>query len=89
MAFQEINLLKLSAGNSQPNQAASWTYKSTTDTLATIIASGYFNSLVQTAIQASVLFGDKIWIVGSDGNVGQYYFNSASFATPVTVAAIP
>ena len=59
-----------------------WGYKSTTDNLATINASGYFNSVNGGNPETYLDIGDLIYIVGSDG-IG---FSSVTAVSPnVTV----
>lgn len=79
MAFIQQNLEYITAGNlSAPGY---WVYKSSTETLATIVASAYFNSVIS---QFSV--NDGIFISASDGARMVYV---TSVTTNVTVATIP
>lgn len=80
MAFILSNWNSVSRSTTAPKPV--WlTYQSTTDTLATIAASGYFNDIADN-IDAN----DIIYVVGSDAT-GLYRFTSANGVTPVTVAA--
>lgn len=62
--------------------ARNFKYQTTVDTLATVIASGYFNDVVADLKQYSF-----IEIVASD-DIGWYYVNSATGVSPVTVLSI-
>ena len=63
-----------------------WTYKKATDTKSTIVASGYFNSVMQNLTTGVGMFavGDVIHVHGSDG-YGLYRVSAVT--TAVTVAA--
>ena len=60
MAFNFDHFQGVSSGEASSPKL--WTYKSTTDAVATIEASGYFNQIFETLNQ-----GDLIYVVGSDG----------------------
>lgn len=62
-----------------------WTYKKATDTKSTIVASGYFNSVMQNLTTGVGMFavGDVIHVHGSDG-YGLYRVSAVT--TAVTVA---
>jgi hypothetical protein len=62
MAFSLQDFDKLSQ-EGLPSVPKIWGYSSSADALATIIASAYFNT-----VSDKLTIGDKILIVGSDGN---------------------
>lgn len=58
-----------------------WGYKSTTDTMATVLADDYFLQMINALDQ-----GDLIYIQSSDGR-GQFYVNTATGGTVVLGAS--
>ena len=88
MAFLKGNWGPMSSGSATSgNQSKQFSYKSETEALAVITASGYFNDLanINYAGGSVLQVNDLIYIVGSNG-VGLYHFTDLDI--PVTVAAI-
>lgn len=81
MAFDKKLLSKGDAGFTNGKVAIQWTYGPSTDTLAVITASAYFDSLTNE-INAK----DYLYIAASD-NTDIREFTSAKGVTPVTVAS--
>lgn len=82
MAFSKASFAKVSSGAYTQAAPNLWSYNSSTETLATIIASGYFNSVV-----GDLANDDVIWVAGSDDSEF-VKVTSATDATPVTVAQV-
>lgn len=59
-----------------------WSYNSSEDSLATIVANGYFDTQVQYITQA-----DLLWLVGND-SAGLYQVTSGTATTPVSVSLV-
>jgi hypothetical protein len=87
MAFSRANFAKADAGYSGTTQQI-FTYISSTDTYATIVASAYFNSMVSGSdADYNLKKNDVIFITGSDeSNFARV--TSTTGATPVTVASV-
>jgi len=83
MTFDKMYWTKADVGYSY-SAPQLFTYISSTDALATIVASAYFNDLANVD---NLRQYDLIFIQASD-DVGIYHVTSASGATPVTVASI-
>lgn len=82
MAFDNDNFGMPSSASVGNLPVAPWTYWSSTDTLATIVASGYFNDLADKLHK-----DDLMWVVGSD-DAELIKVTSAISVTPVTVAQV-
>jgi hypothetical protein len=87
MAFSRANFAKADAGYSGTTQQI-FTYISSTDTYATIVASAYFNTMVSGSdADYNLKKNDLIYITGSDeSNFARV--TSTTGATPVTVASV-
>lgn len=77
MAFNRENFNNVSSGGA--GSLRIWSYKSTSDTIATIAASNYFYEM-----RFALRTNDMIMVVASNGS-GQYLVSSAVNATTVTV----
>lgn len=83
MAFNKDQWSKASSGNPNDQTAQFWSYKATpTDSLATVLASGYFNDRV-----LELQNGDLIWAVCNDDSELMLII-SATGATPVLTRQI-
>lgn len=87
MAFSRANFAKADAGYSGTTQQI-FTYISSTDTYATIVASAYFNTMASGSdADYNLKKNDLIYITGSDeSNFARV--TSTTGATPVTVASV-
>lgn len=82
MAFSLNNWGEWAGGEAKGQIQVAWTYASSGDTLATIVASGYFNDVTDSLQQ-----DDLIWAVGSD-DAELLKVTSATGASTVTVAQV-
>jgi hypothetical protein len=76
MAFEPVNLTLWSAPPVSSNSYGLpqwWAYSTTSDSIATVEASGYFNIKPNTLLQSTTFFvGDMIWCYCSNGAVRLY-----------------
>lgn len=83
MAYSQSGWNRISSGAN--NVSPTWfSYKSTADALATIVASGYFNDLIQDLTNGlgAVKIGDVIYVEASDTNA---FVSISAVTTAVTV----
>lgn len=79
MAFELSNFNNITSGQSASFEAKVWSYASSSDTLETISASGYFTQMKHALAQDNL-----IYISASDGR-GLYYVTSLINADTVTI----
>lgn len=84
MAFEIENWGRISGSKSKLISTI-YGYTSTTDDLATIVASAYFNDLIALNTAIVIQVGDVILITGTDGTG---FRKITSITTNVTVAAV-
>lgn len=80
MAFDRLNLAPTGSSLTNKDVPTSWSYISSADTLATIMASAYFNDAAQKLTK-----DDCLYITGTDGS-DWVNVTSVTGVTPVTVA---
>jgi len=85
MSFEIENFGRLS--NSESSQIATiYSYSSSTDDLATVVASAYFNNLIKLASAVRLKIGDLFVIQASDAECALRCVSSVT--TNVTLAAL-